>query len=95
MDKKTLYVVVAAMAILHDGKRYEKGSKIELTEAEAENLSLYIKPDVDEQAAQRKAAEEQAEKARLAAEQVQKDAEEKDAKKSEKVAKQAEEKGKA
>lgn len=41
MDKKLLYVVVTSMAILHNGKRYEKGSKLELTESEAENLSLY------------------------------------------------------
>lgn len=73
MDKKLLYVVVTSMAILHNGKRYEKGSKLELTESEAENLSLYI--ELDKQATERKAAEEKAEKERLAAEQAQKEAE--------------------
>lgn len=79
MDKKLLYVVVTSMAILHNGKRYEKGSKLELTESEAENLSLYIELDhqseTEKQAAERKAAEEKAEKERLAAEQAQKEAE--------------------
>lgn len=80
MEEKLVYVVVAATAILHNGKRYEKGDKIELTEAEAENLSLYVQLDpseIEKQAAERKAAEEQAEKERLAAEQAQKEAEEK------------------
>ncbi|MDY3123687.1 MAG: hypothetical protein SOW21_04770 [[Actinobacillus] rossii] len=78
MDKKVLYTVIASMAILHNGKRYEKGSKIELTESEAENLSLYIELDqseIEKKAAERKAAEEKAEKERLAAEQAQKEAE--------------------
>lgn len=76
MDKKLVYLVVAATAVLHDGKRYEKGDKIELTEAEAENLSLYVQLDqseMEKQAAERKAAEEQAEKERLAAEEAEKE----------------------
>ncbi|MDA5607067.1 hypothetical protein [Pasteurella multocida] len=77
MDKKLTYLVIAATAILHNGKRYEKGDKIELTESEAENLSLYVQLDSDEakkQSAERKAAEEQAEKERLAAEEAEKKA---------------------
>lgn len=94
MDKKLLYTVIASMAILHNGKRYEKGSKIELTEIEAENLSLYIELDqseIEKQAAERKAAEEKAEQERLAAEAAQKEAEAKaKAEKAEKPAKDKE-----
>ncbi|MEG9490033.1 hypothetical protein [Mannheimia indoligenes] len=75
MSQKLLYVVIAATAILHNGKRYSLGDKIELTEMEAENLSLYVELDqseVEKQAAERKAAEEQAEKERLAAEEAEK-----------------------
>lgn len=74
MDKKLTYLVIAATAILHNGKRYEKGDKIELTEAEAENLSLYVQLDPSE--IEKQAAEEQAEKERLTAEEAQKAAEE-------------------
>lgn len=75
MSQKLLYVVIAATAILHNGKRYSLGDKFELTETEAENLSLYVELDqseVEKQAAERKAAEEQAEKERLAAEETEK-----------------------
>ena len=48
------------VAILHNGKRYEKGDKIELTAEEAENLSLYIQLDQSELKAkeERRLAEE-------------------------------------
>lgn len=96
MDKKLLYTVITTMAILHNGKRYEKGSKIELTESEAENLSLYIELDqseIEKKAAERKAAEEKAEQERLAAEAAQKEAEAK-TEKAEKAEKPAKEKEK-
>ena len=41
--QKKAYLVAAAMAILHNGKRYEQGDKIELTDEEAEKISLYMK----------------------------------------------------
>ena len=40
--QKKAYLVAAAIAILHNGKRYEQGDKIELTDEEAEKNSLYI-----------------------------------------------------
>ncbi|MBE2896743.1 hypothetical protein HPC38_07635 [Pasteurellaceae bacterium HPA106] len=43
MDKNTLtHVVTAAIAIMHNGKRYEQGAEIELTAQEASDLSLYV-----------------------------------------------------
>lgn len=43
MDKNTLtHVVTTAIAIMHNGKRYEQGAEIELTAQEASNLSLYV-----------------------------------------------------
>ncbi|WP_112088548.1 hypothetical protein [Haemophilus influenzae] len=88
MNKKMLYAVIGAMAILHNGKRYEKGDKIELTAEEAENLSLYIQLDqseLEKQKEERRLAEEKAEQERLAAEKAQKEA-------AEKAQKEAEEK---
>ena len=64
--QKKAYLVAAAMAILHNGKRYEQGDKIELTDEEAEKISLYIVLDNTE--AERQQAEAEAEKQRLAAE---------------------------
>ena len=64
--QKKAYLVAAAMAILHNGKRYEQGGKIELTDEEAEKISLYIVLDNTE--AERQQAEAEAEKQRLAAE---------------------------
>ncbi|MGQ0287124.1 DUF7210 family protein [Pasteurellaceae bacterium 22721_9_1] len=89
MEQKLAYLVVASTAILHNGKRYEQGNKIELTDDEAENLSLYIeldKSEVEKQAAERKTAEDNAEKARLAAETAAKKAEAKAAKEAAKKA---------
>ncbi|EFX90492.1 Uncharacterised protein [Actinobacillus ureae] len=40
--QKKAYLVTAAMAILHNGKRYEQGDKIELTDEEAERIALYV-----------------------------------------------------
>ena len=75
--KKTAYLVAAAMAILHNGKRYEQGDKIELTDEEAEKISLYIALDEDEAARQQVEAEAEAEKQRLAAEKAAQEAAEK------------------
>lgn len=67
MDKTKLYAVISTMAILHNGKRYEQGDKLELTDEEAEKISLYVQLDEAEDE-KRKQAEADAEKARLAAE---------------------------
>ena len=64
--QKKAYLVAAAIAILHNGKRYEQGDKIELTDEEAEKNSLYIV--LDDTEAERQQAEAEAEKQRLAAE---------------------------
>lgn len=43
MKKDTLtHVVTTAIAIMHNGKRYDQGAEIELTAQEASNLSLYV-----------------------------------------------------
>ncbi|SUB23924.1 hypothetical protein [Avibacterium avium] len=41
MNKKR-YVVTSTMAILHNNQRYEQGDKLELTDEEAEKISLYV-----------------------------------------------------
>nr|DAM57856.1 MAG TPA: hypothetical protein [Caudoviricetes sp.]DAT06971.1 MAG TPA: hypothetical protein [Caudoviricetes sp.] len=76
--QKKAYLVAAAMAILHNGKRYEQGDKIELTDEEAEKISLYIV--LDDTEAERQQAEAEAEKQRLAAEKAAQEAAEKAAK---------------
>ena len=76
--QKKAYLVAAAMAILHNGKRYEQGDKIELTDDEAEKISLYIV--LEDTAAERQQAEAEAEKQRLAAEKAAQEAAEKAAK---------------
>lgn len=76
--QKKAYLVAAAMAILHNGKRYEQGDKIELTDEEAENISLYIV--LDDTEAERQQAEAEAEKQRLAAEKAAQEVAEKAAK---------------
>lgn len=76
--QKQAYLISGAMAILHNGKRYEQGDRIELTEEEAEKISLYITLDEDE--AVRRQAEAEAEKQRLAAEKAAQEAAEKEAK---------------
>lgn len=74
-EQKTAFLVAAAMAILHNGKRYEQNDVIELTEEEADKLAIYIQP-VETNSEQR-AQTEQAESDELtAAEQVESDAEE-------------------
>ena len=73
--QKTAFLVAAAMAILHNGKRYEQNDVIELTEEEADKLAIYIKPA--ETNSEQRAQTEQAESDELtAAEQVENDAEE-------------------
>ena len=54
MNKTKLY---------HNNQRYEQGDKLELTDEEAERISLYVKLDEDDE--KRKQAEAEAEKARL------------------------------
>lgn len=66
MDKIKLYAVISTMAIYHNNQRYEQGDKLELTDEEAEKISLYVKLDEAEDE-KRKQAEAEAEKARLAA----------------------------
>ncbi|MDH2927350.1 hypothetical protein FW755_03200 [Lonepinella koalarum] len=56
------YQLIAKTALLHNGVRYEQGESIELTEQEAENLTLYVQLDEAETA--RKAAEQKAKKAK-------------------------------
>ncbi|HDR1844057.1 TPA: hypothetical protein QB600_000660 [Pasteurella multocida] len=73
--QKQAYLISGAMAILHNGKRYGQGDKIELTDEEAEKISLYIALDEDEAARQQ--AEAEAEKQRLAAEKAAQEAAEK------------------
>ena len=73
--QKTAFLVAAAMAILHNGKRYEQNDVIELTEEEADNLAIYIKP-AETNSEQRTQAEQTASDELTAAEQVENDAEE-------------------
>lgn len=88
--QKKAYLVAAAMAILHNGKRYEQGDKIELTDEEAEKISLYIALDEDEAARQQ--AEAEAEKQRLAAEEAAEKAAQEAAEKEAKAKAEAEKK---
>lgn len=71
--QKTAFLVAAAMAILHNGKRYEQNDVIELTEEEAGNLAIYIKP-AETNSEQRAQAEQTASDELTAAEQVENDA---------------------
>lgn len=73
--QKTAFLVAAAMAILHNGKRYEQNDVIELTEEEADKLAIYIKP-AETNGEQRAQAEQTASDELTAAEQVESDAEE-------------------
>ena len=73
--QKTAFLVAAAMAILHNGKRYEQNDVIELTEEEADKLAIYIKP-AETNSEQREQAEQAASDELTAAEQVESDAEE-------------------
>ena len=79
MDKTKLYAVISTMAIYHNNQRYEQGDKLELTDEEAERISLYVKLDEAEDEKRKQAeaeAEAEAEKARLAeAEKASKEAE--------------------
>ena len=70
MDKTKLYAVISTMAIYHNNQRYEQGDKLELTDEEAEKISLYVKLAEAEKA--RKEAEAEAEKARKEAEKANK-----------------------
>lgn len=45
MNKTKLYAVISAMAIYHNNQRYEQGDKLELTDEEAERISLYVQLD--------------------------------------------------
>ena len=67
MDKTKLYTVVSQMAIYHNNQRYEQDDKLELTDEEADRISLYVQLDEAEDE-KHKQAEAEAERARLAAE---------------------------
>jgi hypothetical protein len=73
--QKTAFLVAAAMAILHNGKRYEQNDVIELTDEEADKLAIYIQP-AETNSEQRAQAEQAASDELTAAEQVENDAEE-------------------
>lgn len=73
--QKTAFLVAAAMAILHNGKRYEQNDVIELTEEEADKLAIYITP-AETNSEQRAQAEQTASDELTAAEQVESDTEE-------------------
>lgn len=73
--QKAAFLVAAAMAILHNGKRYEQNDVIELTEEEADKLAIYIKP-AETNSEQRAQSEQTASEELTAAEQVENDAEE-------------------
>lgn len=73
--QKTAFLVAAAMAILHNGKRYEQNDVIELTEEEADKLAIYIQP-AETNSEQRAQAEQTASDELTAAEQVESDMEE-------------------
>ena len=73
--QKTAFLVAAAMAILHNGKRYEQNDVIELTEDEADKLAIYIKP-AETNGEQRSQAEQTTSDELTTAEQVESDAEE-------------------
>lgn len=73
--QKTAFLVAAAMAILHNGKRYEQNDVIELTDEEADKLAIYITP-AETNSEQRAQAEQTASDELTAAEQVENDAEE-------------------
>lgn len=73
--QKTAFLVAAAMAILHNGKRYEQNDVIELTEEEADKLAIYITP-AETNGEQRAQSEQTASDELTAAEQVESDAEE-------------------
>ena len=93
MNKTQLYIVISAMAIYHNNQRYEQGDKLELTDEEAERISLYVKFDEDDE--KRKQAETEAEKARLEAEEKARlAAEEKARKEAEKANKNNKDEGK-
>ena len=93
MDKTQLYIVISAMAIYHNNQRYEQGDKLELTDEEAERISLYVKLDEDDE--KRKQAEAEAEKTRLEAEEKARlAAEEKARKEAEKANKNNKDEGK-
>ena len=93
MNKTQLNIVISAMAIYHNNQRYEQGDKLELTDEEAERISLYVKLDEDDE--KRKQAEAEAEKTRLEAEEKARlAAEEKARKEAEKANKNNKDEGK-
>ncbi|NBI42048.1 hypothetical protein GVX76_00785 [[Haemophilus] felis] len=49
MNKTKLYIVISAMAIYHNNQRYEQGDKLELTDEEAQRISLYVQLDETKQ----------------------------------------------
>ncbi|AWX15229.1 hypothetical protein CEP48_03190 [Mergibacter septicus] len=75
MNEKLLYAVIG-VAILHNGKRYEVGDTLELTQEEAENIALYV--ELTESAKEKLAQQQrQAEEEKRQAEEAQRKKEEK------------------
>lgn len=79
MNEKLLYAVIGAVAVLHNGKRYEVGETLELTQEEAQNIALYVALTPEAKAAQEEATR-QAEEAKRQAEEARRKAEEKERK---------------
>lgn len=86
MNEKLLYTVIG-IAILHNGKRYEAGETLELTQEEAQNISLYV-------ALTESAKEKLAQQQRQAEEALQKAKEEEGKRKAEEAKKAKEEEAK-
>lgn len=76
-QKLAHYIVTAAIAILHNGKRYEQGDQMALTPEEAADISLYIQLDETENQRQAEKTEQERLKAEAKAEQAQRKAAEK------------------
>lgn len=65
MKHELIMAVVATAAIYHNGKHYNIGDEIELTEAELNELAIYVQPK-DEAVKDRLAAQQEAEEAAAA-----------------------------
>lgn len=70
-ERQVVIAIVTTAAIIHNGKRYEIGEEIEVTESEFEQNRLYLEPK-DEAIKARQAAQAEAEaKAKSLAEEAQ------------------------
>lgn len=62
---KKQYIVTGQTAILHNGQRYVTGDRIELSDAEYANLSIYVQRDAwDAEQEKQRLAQERAAKAK-------------------------------